>query len=176
MLSLYEKNELRNKIFAVLDDLESTAKIELCTEKGINMGREYAKKNFKDCTGYINKATICYAETLMSMNLFYNWWYENLSDKKYPIVDESIITTIQGICARCTPKDGTGAGAGAGALGGLFVGGITGAIIGGIAGALGGAKLTSEAEGESYYIILRQAISELYSYFKREINKQIEYI
>ena len=63
MLSLYEKNELRNKIFAVLDELESTAKIELCTEKGINMGREYAKKNFKDCTGYINKATICYAET-----------------------------------------------------------------------------------------------------------------
>ena len=177
MISLYEKNEIKNKFITIINNIESGVKVELCTERGINLGREYAKNNFKELTGYINKATICYAEVLMSLNVFYNWWSEDVGDKNYPIVDEEIMNGIIQICAKCSPKDGTKVGAGAGAvIGGLFVGGILGAVAGGLAGAFTGNKLTQEVSGEAYYTILNQAISALYGYLKRDVSRQIDYI
>ncbi len=174
-MNQYEVRALKDKFASSLNDIEQYAKIQLCTEKGINMGREYAVKNFKDCPQSPNKAIICYAETVLAMNLFLIWWKDTFDSLNPPIVDQITVNRLFQICAKCSPKDGTGTGAGAGALGGLFVGGLTGAIIGGIAGAFAGSKLTEEATGEKYYSILRESIELLFSYLYSEICKQIDY-
>ena len=174
-MNQYEIRALKDKFAESLNDIEQAAKIYLCTEKGINMGREFARSNFKDCPQNPNKAIICYAETIMSLNLFLHWWKETFNDINPPIVDEITVKRLFQICVKCSPKDGTGTGAGAGALGGLFVGGLTGAIIGGIAGAFAGSKLTEEASGEKYYSILRESIETLFAYLYSEICKQLDY-
>ncbi len=172
-----EKTQIKIGLNNAIEGLERDAKIELCTEKGINLAREYFKKRCPNHTGYISMAMIAYSATVLAYEFFLNWWNNNFhGELKTPDLDDNVFTACSIICSTCSPKSEAKTGAGAGALGGFLLGGIFGAAIGAVLGGYGGQKMSEEATGEKYYSILRESLEYLFNSIKNETNKLLEYM
>jgi hypothetical protein len=169
----YKKVMLTKEKFATeLETIKRNAIVLLCTEKGINLAREFARENLAKGRP-ITRALICFSSTYISYLMFMDYYQKNY-DIVFPFDHSSILDECVCICQKCSPKDGTGVGIGAGAIGGFLLGGPWVALAGAVLGGIGGNKLTEEAQGEKYYTILRESISTLFFNISIEINCLIE--
>lgn len=149
-----------------INQLLTNSKINLCTDQGFNMGKEYAIRELH--VKNPDLVSICYGILCVNDDMIDEYVEQN----KNSFIKETTLTEEQykSLSIICSKLNGSGKKVGFG-VGGSVVGnyffGILGAIAGGVLGAMAGDKYNKN-DRDKFYQVLTEGLTNYYAYLYRK--------